>query len=342
MATSNAPNGLTSFGVPVMPGLPAPYTGNYYFVDPDTGSDGYEGTSAARPFATLYQAYSKVTSGNNDVIFLIGNGAASGTARLSTALAQTIDSTATSGKITFAKDAMHLIGVASAANNSRARIAPPSGTYTVTTFGSANMVEVTGNGCSFLNISIFGGFSTGGASQITWKNTGSRNYYGNCQIQGLMDAGSAQNAGSRSLLVTTGGENVFDRCIIGGDTVTSTVANASLELAGATPRNTFRDCMFPRMTSSATSLFVLGTGNACVDRTNTFENCSFVNAIASTSTQMTVATSFTTASPGGLLLLKDCMLVGATKWGDANALANSYLNMPVVSAAAGGLGLAPS
>ena len=39
MALSNAPNGLTSFGIPVLPGLPGILTGNYFFVDPDTGSE---------------------------------------------------------------------------------------------------------------------------------------------------------------------------------------------------------------------------------------------------------------------------------------------------------------
>jgi hypothetical protein len=35
-------------------------------------------------------------------------------------------------------------------------------------------------------------------------------------------------------------------------------------------------------------------------------------------------------------------MIGITKFGDTNALAKSYLDMPVISAAAGGLMLAPS
>lgn len=342
MALTNSPNGLSSFGVPVMPGLPSVFTGNYYFVDPATGSDSNPGTSSDRPFATLYRANAAVTSGNNDVIFLIGDGATTGTARLSTALAQTIDSTATSGKLTVSKDAVHIIGIASASNNSRARIAPPSGTYTAATFNSAVMIEFSGNGCSMTNVSVFNGFSTGTTSQIAVKVSGSRNVFTDCQFQGMCDAASAASAGSRSLMVTGGGENVFNNCIIGADTVARGAANASLELAGATPRNSFNRCVFPVQTSAATPLFVLGTGAGCVDRWNVFDNCLFLNNIKSTSTIMTVGASFTNASPGGMLVFRGGMAVGMTKWGDTNALANSFIDMPAVSAAAGGLGLAPS
>lgn len=343
MATTNAPNGLTSFGIPVLPGLPLPFTGNYWFVDPDTGSDGYEGTSASRPFATLYQAYSKCVSGNNDVIVLIGNGSTTGTARLSTALAQIIDSTATSGKLTFAKNAVHVIGIGSPSNNNRARIAPPSGTYTQATFNSAVMIEVSGSGCMFMNLSAFNGFSTGGAAQICWKDSGGRNSYVNCQFQGMGDAESAADTGSRSFLISgSSGEHKFLGCTFGLDTVTRSVANATLEFAGATPRSTFKDCIFPMQTSANSPLHILGTGAGCVDRWQLFDNCMFINNTKSTSTATTVAASFTNAAPGGLLMFKHCALIGSTKWGDANMLANSFIDMPAVSAAAGGLSLAPS
>ncbi len=249
----------------------------------------------------------------------------------------------TAGTLVWSKSGTHLIGIGVPSNNGRARMAPPTGTYTGTTFGSATFVSVTGTGCYFANLSVYQGFSTGVAAQICWADTGGRNAYVNCQFLGMNDAVSAQDAGSRSLLVSgLTGENTFTNCMIGDDTTTRTVANANLELAGGTPRNSFKDCTFPMMGSSATLLGILGTGASCLDRWCLFERCSFINNIKSTSTGMTVLSSFTNASPGGMLIFKDCLSIGSTKLGDTNALANSFITMPATSASAGGLGLAPT
>lgn len=342
MALTNFPNGLTSFGIPVLGGAALPFTGKYFFVDPANGSDSNNGRSPSKALSTLYKAHSLCTSGDNDVVFLIGDGGTTATARLSLANAQSVDSSATTGMLTWSKSATHLIGIA-APNRiaQRARIAPPSGTYTVTTFNSATFITVSGSGCLFMNLSIFHGFSTGGAAQITLTVSGSRNAFVNMHIGGIGDAGSAGDAGSRNVKIT-GAENLFQSCTIGLDTVTRSAANASVELANATPRNSFVDCDFPIMTSSATVLGILGTGNGCVDRYNQFVRCRFLNAVKSTSTTMTVLASFTTASPGGMLVFNDCMSVGVTDWGDTNALANSYVDMAAPSASAGGIGVAPS
>lgn len=339
-------DGLYQFGgMSVTPGVPCPFTGKWIWCDPVNGSDGNYGNTPTQAVATLYAAHYRATSGNNDVVVLIGNGAASGTARLSLANAQVWDSTATAGTLVWSKNATHLIGIGAPTRVAqRARIAPPSGTYTVTTFGSANFITVTGNGCYFSNFSVFNGFSTGGAAQIAWTDTGSRNCYANVNIFGMADAGSAGDAGSRSVKIgaSGSGESTWIDCVIGGDTVTRTAANASLELAGGTPRNSFIRCTFPFMTSAATPLGILGTGNACVDRWTLFQDCTFINNIKSTSTVMTVLASFTTASPGGLLLHKNSTLVGITDYGDTNGLANTYVDGGTVTAATTGIAVNPT
>ena len=77
---TNFPNGITSFGVPVLGTIGGlPFTGNYYFVDPVNGADGNEGTPEL-PLKTLYGALAKCTSGNNDVVVLMGDGTAAGSA----------------------------------------------------------------------------------------------------------------------------------------------------------------------------------------------------------------------------------------------------------------------
>jgi len=345
MTLTNFPNGISSFGIPVIGGASIAFTGKYWFVDPANGSDGNTGKSPSKAFKTLYKAHASAVAGRNDVVYLIGDGAATGTARLSLALAQSVDSTATSGTLNWTKNATHLIGIcAPSSTGQRARIAPPSGTYTQATFGSGNLVVVTANGCMFQNVSLFHGFSTGGTNQICWTDNGSRNAYVNVNFGGMGDDASAQNTGSRSLKIGSGGsgENFFYQCTVGLDTVTRTVANASLEFAGATPRNRFVECVFPFQTSAAGVLGIIGTGNGCMDRYQLFERCSFINNTSSTSTPMTVLTTLSTASPGGLILHKDSTLVGIGEFGGTNGLANSYVDGGAPTAASTGIAVNPS
>jgi len=345
LTLTNFPDGITSFGIPVVGGIGGiPLTGTWYFVDPANGSDGNDGTSPESAFATLYRAHAKMTSGKNDVCVLIGNGAASGTARLSKALAQTIDSSATTGTLAWTKSACHLIGVTAPTKVAqRARIAPPSGTYTQSTFGSGNFVTVSGQGCIFANISLFNGFSTGGTNQICWTDSGGRNYYYNVNFGGMGDAASAADAGSRSLKISgSTGENTFVGCEIGLDTVTRSAANASVEFASGTPRNTFVDCNFPFMTSASTPLGIITSAAASMDRWQKFDRCTFINAVQSTSTTMS-GLSTLAASSGGLILMKDATLVGITEFGtDATSRGQIYVDGGAPTAGTTGIAVTPT
>lgn len=343
MTLTNFPSGLSSFGLPVLPGIPIPFTGNYFFVDPAHGSDGNEGTSPDSAFATLYQAHANMTAGNNDVCILIGNGATSGTARLSTALAQTINPAATVGTLVWSKNACHLIGVtAPTAVAQRARIAPPTGVYTQATFGSGNFVTVSAAGCYFANFSLFNGFSTGGVNQICWTDTGGRNFYSNVNFGGMADAASAADAGSRSLKISTTGENTFVGCEIGVDTVTRSAANASIEFSGGAPRNSFIGCNLPFQTSASTPLGIIVSAAAGSDRWQKFDNCSFINNVQSTSTTM-AGLSTLAASMGGLLLMKNSTMVGITEWGtDATSRGQIYVDTGTVTAATSGIAVNPT
>jgi hypothetical protein len=340
-------DGLEVAGVPTMGMSGLPLTnGNVFFVDPVSGNDGNTG-AADSPLATLYIAHYKCTAGNNDVVVLVGNGAASGTARLSLANARVADPAATAGTLNWTKDATHLVGMCSPTRvGQRARLAPPTGTYTMATFGSGNFVVVSGAGCIFANLSVFAGFSTGGVNCIAWTDNGQRNYYSNVNFFGAADAASAANTGSRSLKVGSagGGEHTFVGCTIGGDTVTRSVANASLEFAGATPRNTFIDCLFPVYASNAGVLSILGTGAGCMDRWQYFKMCKFINGMGSGATAQTVIASMTSASPGGLLFMDRCSLIGDanTNWGDTNALTVMYVDGGSPTAGTNGIAVKPT
>lgn len=341
MTTTNYPNGLTSFGVLTMGANGIPLTnGQVFFVDYVNGADGNDG-SGSSPMKTIYAAYNRAVSGRNDVIVVIGDGTSTGTQRLSLANAQAVNSAATAGTLVLNKNAVHIVGMSAESPNSRARLAPPTGTYTQATFGSGNFVTLSGSGCIISNISLFNGFSTGGNNQICFTVSGERNYFSNVQFGGAGDAASAQSTTSRSLKIS-GGENRFDRCQIGLDTVTRTVANASLEFSGGAARNEFWDCNFPFYTSSATTLGILGSAASCIDRTTLFRGCTFGNAAQSGSTTMSGLVTLP-ASAGGLFLMKDCTLVGITEFGtDATTRGQIYVDGGTVTAATSGIAVNPT
>ena len=297
-------SGLEVAGVPTMGMSGLPLTiGDVYFVDYVNGSDGNSGAADA-PIKTLYQAQNLMTAGQNDVAVLVGDGSTAATQRLSVANAQTIDPTATTGTLVWAKAACQIVG-----------------------------------------ISTFPGVSTGSATMVGWKDTGGRNCYNNCNLAGFADTASAQGTGARALLISgTTGENTFNNCVIGLDTVTRTVANAALEFAAGTPRNIFNDCVFPLLTSSATTLSILITGASAIDRYQIFNRCQFINSMSSGGTAQTAIVSMTSASPGGLLLMDRCTLIGntSTNRGDTNALANRYVNGGSPTAATNGIALNPT
>jgi hypothetical protein len=346
-AITNFPDGASSFGVPMIGGIGGiPLTGTWYWVDPANGSDSFTGLSPQEPLATLYMAHSKMTAGKNDVCVLVGDGSTTGPARLSTALAQTVNSAATAGTLVWSKNACHLIGqTAPTGAASRARIAPPSGTYTQSTFGSGNFVTVSAQGCIFANFSLFNGFSTGGNNQICWTDSGGRNSYWGVQFGGAGDTASAQSTSSRSLLITgTTGENQFVNCTIGLDTVPRTVANASLEFAGGSPRNVFKNCLFPMVAGANSPLFITTAGAAAIDRFQWFYDCLFVNDINSSGTALTVGIAMA-ASAGGILVVQRCTLVGgntSTNWGDATALTQIWVDGGAPTAGSTGLAVNPS
>jgi len=338
---TNFPNGISSFGVPVMGNIGGiPFTGNYWFVNPIIGADGNDGTPEL-PLKTLYGALARCVSGHNDVVVLIGDGTSAGTARLSLALAKTITPAATSGTLNWNKNATHLIGVCSPTRvGQRARIAPPTGTYAAATFVGTNFVNVTGSGCLFSNIDAFAGFSAGVNGMVGWAEAGGRNAYVNCNIQGMADATSAAGSSSRDVVISSQ-ENTFTQCTIGTDTVARSAANANIEFTTASARNVFENCIFPFMTSAATPIGIKSATGG-MDRWQTFENCSFINSVQSGSTVMD-GLSTLAASAGGLILMKNPTLVGITEFGtDATSRGQIYVDGAAPTAGTSGIAVNPT
>lgn len=97
MALTNFPNGLSSFGVPLIGSGVIPIATRNFFVNSVTGSNGYDGTSPETPFATLAYAITQcVTAKGDNIILLPGH----------------VETIATAGGVTFASKAgINVIGV---------------------------------------------------------------------------------------------------------------------------------------------------------------------------------------------------------------------------------------
>ena len=250
------------------------------------------------------------------MIVVVGSGDTTNTMRMSVALAQAIVPSATTGTITWAKNATHLIGMtAPVGMNARARFAPPTTTYTAATFGnSGNMFNVTATGCYFANFSVFNGFTTGAAGQVAWIENGGRNFYENVSFQGMNDTASANSATSNALAISGAGENTFVGCVFGDDTTARTAANSTVVFTGGSPRNKFQNCQFlAYLTGSGSGAFHVTASTAGIDRWALFDNCVFIVAVKSGSAT-TMAQVFSLTAPGGMFIANQCVSAGATAW----------------------------
>lgn len=97
MALTNFPNGVSSFGVPVIGSGSIPIATRNFFVNSVTGSNGYDGLSPETPFGTLAYAITQcVTAKGDNIILLPGH----------------VETVAVAGGVTFANKAgINVIGV---------------------------------------------------------------------------------------------------------------------------------------------------------------------------------------------------------------------------------------
>ncbi len=302
MPFTNFPGGISSLGMPVLPGG-VPIMGplaRVFFVDGARGSNGNKGTDWRKPVATVTKALTLCTDKAGDVIVLMNDGNTSGTSRDTATIAWSLDNT-------------HLVGLCAPTNISqRARISPPNDATAIVT----PQLHVTGNGNSFWNFSLFEGDAENGVASIGIHITGSRNYFNNVAVLNMGDAvtgNSGDEAASANILIDGGEENLFENCYIGLDTAIRTAANANVELISAAARNTFRKCQFNAYADATAPLFVKVDGAGDIDRFVLFEKCLFQNSSQSGATSMDAAI-VTQASQGGHIIVWECGLVGCDDW----------------------------
>lgn len=116
---TNYPNGVTSFGIPLIGSGNIPVTsGKYYFVSGANGSDAFNGTNVETPFKTIAFAVSKAVA--NDVILVLPG--------------------TYSETVTVSVAGVHIIGIGTATNSVRWTSATDTATCTL----AAANIEIAG------------------------------------------------------------------------------------------------------------------------------------------------------------------------------------------------------
>lgn len=315
MTLTKFPNGVSSFGIPLNGGVPFGEDSKVFYVDPVNGLDGNNGKDPKNAFKTLLVAHGKCTAGNNDVVFLLSNGATSGTARQSVAL-------------TWSKNATHLIGVCPGGVNPRARIAATSGVE------FTPLMTVSADGCIFANLSLYHGYDDASA-QICLAVTGQRNVFAGCRISGMGHATAGDQAGGRSLTLTGDGENYFVDCYIGLDTIARSTTNAEIEFLSAAVRNKFERCLIESYADNAGHLFAKA-GLGGLDRYTIFKDCEFINT---GTTEMTAGLEVNASAGGKIYITGTTFSDGCTDWTAADS-ALVRLMVPAAEDSTSGLGVA--
>lgn len=332
------PNGLSVGGAPVMGAQIPPITGTYYHVCPGSstiingqgkqvvGSASNDGLSLLTPLDSIATAYGKCVSGAGDGIILwsFGTTTAACTSYLTSPLA-------------WSKHGITVVGVCAPTGVAqRARVSNAAAST-----GLANLITVSGNNNSFINMQIANFGSAAGALGGV-AVTGSRNYFGNCHIIGAGATTPAQATGSYSLSLSGANENRFERCTFGTDTVDadgSQAATGTVKFAADCQTNEFKDCTFLTYYSYASAIcgaiHHVGAGDS-ISRTQVFDGCKFINfklGLPTTTPPLSLVVG--TAPNNGVIYLVNCSVLGYAAFDGTAANDRVYVSTPAVNATGG-------
>ncbi|MFA6958590.1 MAG: hypothetical protein WC538_22195 [Thermoanaerobaculia bacterium] len=318
---SNFQHGVSSYGIPIFGNGGLITQGNVIFVKPSTGNDGRDGSSMTDAVKTLTRALALATANQNDVVVLIPE---HGSTAASTTDYQ-------SAQLDWNKNMVHLVGGGAPFRWShRARIAQLS-----TATGVTSLVKVSASGCWFNNLSIFHGVADA-TSLVALEVTGSRNIFSRSHLAGIGNA-TMSAAGSASVKINGGSENVFDDCVIGLDTITRDADATEILMDGAASRNEFRDCLISSYISAAGFAGVTIADAQGIDRTLEFTRCRFFAKSTNKAVAQTSVFSIPAISQGAIILTDSYAASdgGAVDW-DSNNRGIIWNNSVAAAASAAG------
>jgi len=292
----NYPNGLASFGIPLVGGGIPSSKGTFYFVDYTAGKDGNTGTSTTSPLKTIAKAYEMAKSNNDDVIVLMGNATHVLTEMLN-----------------ITKNRVHFIGMDGTFGRMYGQNAKVSLGVTTAATDIAT-IQNTGVRNSFTNIKFINE-NTVTQGIYCFVEAGEYTVIDHCEIYKSTDmdvTGAAE-------LVMNGDSAVVSNSTIGslatarsGAVIRPCVLVTNGIVATKVARDvTFSNCNFWINASNTANRFVYGANAADVERLMQFNECSFINnGISAAIPAQNVA--FGATLTVGMVLLNRCTSLNAS------------------------------
>lgn len=248
-----------------------PAIGEDFYLVPNKATDKFyaslkkNGITDDKIFTTVPSAYTNLTSGSGDTLFVCpGN------------YAQT-------AALTWAKHYTNLIGLGAPVQvNQRARISAAVAAL-------SPLITVSANGCQFDNVMFSQEGSHATTAAINMYITGARNAFTRVTFRNLGALAVVDNSCRPLKIASNDGENYFKQCTIGADTVDgATATNYIIEFAGTGNQRQIFDSCTILGNGSVNAAFVLATAANCIDGAwIMFKNCLFSNPMAGDYDQMT-------------------------------------------------------
>lgn len=319
MSFTNYPNGVSSYGVPVTGQIPmvlgASGVGTIYFVDPTNGSDGNNGKSPSKAFATAEVAYAAAASG--DTIALSTNSTHS--------IALGINHT---------KSRINWVGLDFSGRQVQqgAKIQLAAGS------ASAYVLKNTGVRNSFTNIKFIQAATAATALHVL-EDGSEGSLYQNCSfVFGVVDNLDLTTAHE----VIAGSDSAtFLNCTFGADTLLTSAARSVFHIDIVTASQEFKsnileNCNFIISSSSSTAAFIRTDAVTDLLFTNIFKNCLFVASVDSAGGAALAETVQTgTGVTKGVLVFANPTAFNVTDFATATSGRNAGVQVVGLSSTAG-------
>lgn len=324
MSLTNFPNGISSFGVPVMGGGIPATPGSFLFVDYTNGDDGIsvKSNSSRRPFKTVAMAYSKATTNKDDVIVLQGNASHVLTEMLTVDKNRVhfIGMDGTSGRL-YGQNAKIHLGVTTAATD-------------------IGTILNTGIRNSFQNIKVTNA-NTVAQGIYSFVEGGEYTLLNACEIYKETDldvTGAAElvmNGDSAQVINCTIGSTA--NAISGAIVRANVLVTAGVAGAGKVARDVIlKGCKFWKRASHVNNRFVYGANATDVERMLLIEDSVFFNTkLAAALPAQCVA--FGAEQSQGFVLIRNCSSINSTKLSTTTGV---YIDGAVPTYATSGIAVA--